>query len=175
MSNKLYLYEALELRSEYDARIAALTACFSKSESCRRGFSLVGDDDETRRPSPDFDSVAVRAAVRALEFKRRKLNSAIQKANFQTEFGFEGETVNVLEALELRKSINKQIGENCTAMSNAAYQTIIYKEGRDIVRENEISYGEARQAADTARLSFRQLNRLLRYASFTTKVDFTDE
>jgi hypothetical protein len=175
MPQKLYLYEALELRSEYDARITALNACFAESESRRRGFSLRSDDDETRKPSPDFDPVAERASVRALEFKRRKLNSAIQKANFQTEFEFEGETVNLLEALELRKSLNKRIGENCTAMSNAAYQTIIYKEGRDIVQENDIAYSEAKQTVETARLSFRQLNRLLRHASFTTEVDFIDE
>ena len=175
MSAKLYLYEALELRSEYDSRIVALTACFARSESRRHGFSLRGDDDETRKPSPDFDPAAERSAIRALEFKRRKLNSAIQKANFQTEFEFEGETVNLLEALELRKSLNKRIGENCTAMSNAAYQTVIYKEGRDIIQENDVSYSEAKQTAETARLSFRQVNRLLRNASFTTEVDFIDE
>ena len=134
-----------------------------------------GDDDETRKPSPDFDPAAERAAIRAVELKRRKLNSAIQKANFETALEVDGATVNLLEALELRKALNQQIAENCTEMSNAAYQTVIYKEGRDIVKENEISFGEAKKTLDGARLSFRELNRKLRKASLTTTVDFMDE
>ena len=175
MSAQLYLFEALELRSEYDARVAAIKGCFAESGTRRRGFSLRSDDDEMRKPSPDFEPTAERAAIRALEFKRRKLNSAIQKANFETEFEFDGATVNLLEGLEVRKSLNKQIAEHCTAMSGAAYQTVIYKEGRDIVEENEVPYSEAKKALDAARLSFRELNRRLRKASFTTMVDFMEE
>lgn len=175
MSTKLYLYEALELRAEYDARITAIKTCFAESETHRRGFSLHRDDDETRKPSPDFDPASERAAIRALEFKRRKLNSAIQKANFKTEIELGIETVNLLEALEVRKSLNKQIGENCTAMKDAAYQTVIYKEGRDIIQEHDVSYSEAKKEVEAARLAFRQLNRQLRNASFTTKVDYLDE
>ena len=58
---------------------------------------------------------------------------------------------------------------------SSAYQRVIYKEGRDIVEENEVSYKESSEKLEQARLSFRKLNRLLRKSSFETTVDFQDE
>ncbi len=52
---------------------------------------------------------------------------------------------------------------------------MIYKEGRDIVEENEISYTDAVKNLDQGRLAFRELNRKLRLASFETLADFQDE
>ena len=52
---------------------------------------------------------------------------------------------------------------------------MIYKEGRDIVEENEISYTDAVKNLEQARLAFRELNRKLRLASFETLTDFQDE
>jgi hypothetical protein len=52
---------------------------------------------------------------------------------------------------------------------------VIYKEGRDIVEENEVSYLDSIKALDDARLSFRELNRKIRLASFELQVDYLDE
>ena len=52
---------------------------------------------------------------------------------------------------------------------------MIYKEGRDIVEENEISYKDAVKNLEEARLSFRELNRKLRLTSFETLLEFQDE
>lgn len=52
---------------------------------------------------------------------------------------------------------------------------MIYKEDRDIVEENELSYPECSERLETARLAFRSLNRSLRAASFEVSVDFRDE
>ena len=40
----LYLYEALELRSEYDARIKTLKDCLPESKQNRDRFSFTRDD-----------------------------------------------------------------------------------------------------------------------------------
>jgi hypothetical protein len=175
-SNKrLYLYEALELRGEYDGRIKTLKDCLPESKQNRDRLVFRRDEGEKRRPSPDFDVADARKQLAALEFKRRKINSAIQKANFNYLIEFRGESINLNEALELRKSFNERIGELHSQAANASYQRVIYKEGRDIVEENEVSYSDSIKALDDARLSFRELNRKIRLASFELYVDFIDE
>ena len=171
----LYLYEALELRSEYDARIRTLKDCLPESKQNRDRFSFGRDDEGIRRASTDFDAVSARKELRNIEIKRRKLNSSIQKSNFNHLIDFHGESINLNEALEMRKALNEQIGELHNQVVGSSYQKVIYKEGRDIVEENEISYTDAVKNLDQGRLAFRELNRKLRLASFETLVDFQDE
>jgi len=170
----LKLYEALELRSEYAARIATIKDCIAGGESEGRR-TLWREERNKRRPSPDFDTAGERETLRALEFKQRKLNSAIQKANYETQIDIEGQKVNLLEALELRKGLNAQIAEPKAQAVDAAYQTVIYKEGRDIVETSSVPYADSRRQLDAARQSFRDLNRKLRKASFETSVAYADE
>jgi hypothetical protein len=173
--SKLVLYEALELRAEFDARIKTIKDCLPESKQNRGRFSLGMNEEGIRRPSPDFDVASARQSLRKLEFKRRKLNSAIQEANFNHAIEFEGDSINLNEALEVRKALNEQIGEYHQQVVSSAYQRVIYKEGRDIVEENEVSYRESIEKLEQARLSFRRINRLLRRSSFETTVDFQDE
>jgi len=170
----LYLYEALELRSEYDARIKTLKDCLPESKQNRDRFSF-NRDDGIRRASPDFDAVSARKELRKIEVKRRKLNSSIQKANFSHVIDFHGDSINLNEALEIRKALNEQIGELHNQVVRSSYQKVIYKEGRDIVEENEISHKDAFKNLEEARLSFRELNRKLRLASFETLLEFQDD
>ncbi len=170
----LYLYEALELRSEYDARIKTLKDCLPESKQNRDRFSFTRDDG-MRRPSPDFDVASARKDLRKIEIKRRKLNSSIQRANFNHFINFNGDSINLSEALEMRKALNEQIGEFHNQVVTSSHQKVIYKEGRDIVEENEISYADAVKNLEQARLAFRELNRKLRLASFETLADFQDE
>jgi len=170
----LYLYEALELRSEYDARIKTLKDCLPESKQNRDRFSFTRDDG-IRRPSPDFDVASARKDLRKIEIKRRKLNSSIQRANFNHFITFNGDSINLSEALEMRKALNEQIGEFHNQVVTSSYLRVIYKEGRDIVEENEISYADAVKNLEQARLAFRELNRKLRLSSFETLVDFQDE
>jgi len=171
---QLYLYEALELRSEFDARVKTLKDCLPETKQNRDRFSFTRDEG-IRRPSPDFDAVSARKKLRKLEVKRRKLNSSVQKANFSHTIDFNGDSVTLSEALEIRKALNEQIGELHDQVVRSSYQRVIYKEGRDIVEENEISYEDAVDNLEEARLSFRDLNRKLRRASFETLLEFQDE
>ena len=174
-NKKLFIYEALELRSEYDARIKTFKDTLPETRQNRDRLFFARDDDGRRRPSSDFDMAEVRRQLRKLEVKRRKLNGAIQQANFNSQVEYHGESINLNEALETRKSLNEQIGELHTQVVNSAYEKVIYKEGRDIIEANELSYASSVDDLDHARLAFRELNRKLRKASFNTFVEFTDE
>ena len=172
---KLFIYEALELRAEYDARIKTLKDTLPETRQKRDRLFFTRDDDGRRRPSPDFDMAEVRRQLRTLEVKRRKLNSAIQQANFNSLVEYRGESINLNEALEARKSLNEQIGELHTQVVDSAFEKVIYKEGRDIVEENELSYTSSVDDLDSARLAFRELNCILRKASFETRIEFADD
>ena len=174
-NSKLFLYEALELRGEYDARIDTIKECLARGSGGSGRSALWREESGKRRPSPDFDAAAERRELRDLEFKRRKLNSAIQKANYEAQIDFDGRPVNLLEALDARKALNRELAELKGQLVSAAYQTVIYKEGRDIVEESEVPYAECRGNLEKARVSFRELNRKLRRASFETNIDYRDE
>lgn len=146
----------------------------------RARFSSVAGLEEERtqeqgRPSPDFDLEAARDRLKRLELRRRKLNAAIQRVNFQHRIEHEGESMTLSEALEVRKGPNEAIGELHEQLVDSAWQRVIYKEDRDIVEENELSFAECSERLETARLAFRSLNRGLRAASFEVAVDFRDE
>lgn len=170
----LKLYEALELRSEFDARIKTLKDCLPETRE-NRGWPRPLGDGEHRRPSPDFDLDEARKGIKTLELKRRKLNGAIQEANFAHTIEHAGETIRLSEALEARKALNDAIGELHSRVTDSAWQRVIYKEDRDIVEENEASYADSVERLDAARRAFRDLNCRLRAASFEVAVDFADE
>ena len=173
--NKLHLYEALELRSEYDARIKTFKDCLPEAKQNRDRSFFSTEESVRHRPAPDFDVADVRWQLRKLEVKRRKLNSAIQLANFDKRVDFRGESINLNEALEARKELNEQIGELHEQVVNSACERIIYKEDRDIVEKNDPAYTECANDLESARLAFRNLNLKLRKASFETIVKFEDE
>ena len=167
------LYEALELRADYDARIKTLRDCLPESRQNRGLFSR--DSDSSRRPAPGSSVSGARDQLRALEWKRRKLNAAIQRANFEHRLEHEGDDLSLTEALETRKALNERLGELHTQVVDSAYERIFHKEERDIVEENELPYEDCRARLDEARGEFRRLNRRLRAASFEVEVEYADE
>ena len=124
---KLQLYEALELRAEYDARIKTLKDCLPETRQNRGRVLFSHDDEVMRRPSSDFDVSEARRELRKLETKRRKLNSAIQESNFNYKIDFSGESINLSEALETRKGLNERIGELHPQVVSSAYEKVIYR------------------------------------------------
>jgi hypothetical protein len=171
----LPLFEALELRAEYDARVQTIKDCLPETRKNRdRGF-LMRDDDSVQKPSPGFDVTEARQALKHLEFKRRKLNTAIQEANFRVTIMTEGDSVSLAEALEARKALNERIGDLHAQVRASAYQKIIYKEGRDILQESPVPYPESVGQLDDARKAFRLLNRAIRRAAYETAIHFNDE
>jgi len=171
---KLKLFEALELRAEYDARTKTLAECLPEKRE-NRGRFLYREDEVVNRPAPGFDMAKVRDEIAALEQKRRKLNAAVQETNFRNTVEIQGHTLSLAEALDLRKALNTKIGDLHAQVTGAAWERVIYKEGRDIVQESHLDYARCVADLDRARLEFRELNRKLRAASFVLEVDFRDE
>ena len=132
------LYEALELRGEYDARIKTLRDCLPEARQNRDLFSR-RDNDSSRRPAPGFSVSEARDQLRALEFKRRKLNAAIQRANFEHRVEHGGDDMSLTEALETRKALNDCLGELHTQVVDSAYERIIHKEERDNRRRQRVA------------------------------------
>ena len=168
------LYEALELRGEYDARIKTLRDCLPDSRKNRDLFSR-REDDFSRRPPAGFSVSGARDQLRALEFKRRKLNAAIQRANFEHRIEHGGDDLSLTEALDTRKALNDRLGELHTQVVDSAYERVLHKEERDIVEENELPYDDCRTRLDEGRVEFRRLNRQIRAASFEVEVEYADE
>ena len=171
----LFVYEALELRSEYDGRLQTLRACLPESRTVGRTWALSRVDADASRPAEGVDLSALRAELRTLEYKRHKLNTAIQRANFAGSVRIGDEEVSLSEALELRKAAKERVGELGTQLAGSSAARVIHKEDRDIVEQPQTPFLVVRDELDQARLEFRRLNRALRRASFEVSVEFADE
>ena len=97
------------------------------------------DEDVRQRPAAGFRVDEVRDQLNALGIKKRKLNAAIQKVNFDTQIAIRGDEMSLSEALDLRKTVNAEIGELSTQLAASAYERVVYKEERDIVEAPERS------------------------------------
>lgn len=172
--NNIYLYEALELRGEYQARLASLKALLPEKRPIKHGL-WDRDKNEHKEPAPGFEPAKVRETIRKLEYKIRKLNTAIQQVNFANMIQVEEEQMSIAEALEMRKAINNEFAGLQKILENSAYRTVIYKEERNITEEPEEDFIEVSKKIDEKRLLFRDLNRKLRAASFSIKVPYNDE
>ena len=171
-NGRLYLYEALELRREYTRRVKTLDGCLPER---RRRRGLFGSGEDSRRLAADFDPGTLRAAKRALDHKQRKLNAAIQRANYEHTIEVDGERVSLNEGLELRKSVHEHLETLSEETARASYVNVIHKEDRDIVEERDRTFQGclAELYAEFAR--WRALNRALRAATHEVVVDYRDE
>jgi len=171
----LYLYEAIELRAEYDARIKELKSLLPEGRERRDRFSFRREDDVRYVAAEGFDAQRVRDELSSLSVRKRKLNTAIQRVNFDSTVEIGTEEMSLSEALELRKSVNEMIGELSTQLKNAAYDRVVYKEERNIVEKPEVAYEDVRGTLDEKRRQFRMLNRALRATAHAVTVPFKDE
>jgi DNA repair exonuclease SbcCD ATPase subunit len=173
-TGKLYLYEALELRSVYDREIRLLGRLLKPEEGGRGAFLAVRDSAE-RRPAAGFDPDHTEVRLKRLRVKRLKLNEAIQVANFQSQIAFDGESVSLARALELRKALLQDLEELAERVQEAAYVRIIHKEERDIEklppRPFEQAYKEFQEALERLRTLVTALHR----ANHEVPVAFRDE
>ena len=170
----LYLFEAIELRAEYDARLATLNALLPENREVASAYSL-GTSAERVRPVKAFSVEAAREEIESLRTRRRKLNTAIQRANYENSIRLGEQELALAEALELRKETNQEIGELTGQLKEAAYAKVIYKEERDIVEEPKQDFATTAKKLEAKRLLFRKLNRLLRQANHAVAVNFKDE
>ncbi|MCJ7482864.1 MAG: hypothetical protein MUO31_07850 [Thermodesulfovibrionales bacterium] len=129
----LYLYEAIELRNEYDRHVELLEGLLGGESSKKRG--LFTNEDEDKEPSADFDQKETEDRLKKFQTKRVRLNQEIQKTNFETQIEYEGKKISIAEALEVRKNLLVDVKVIAARVGKSSHRRVIHKEGRDIVQE----------------------------------------
>ncbi len=127
----LHLYEAIELRSEYDRHIELLESLLGESAK-KRGF-LNSDEDEGKEAAVGFNHKEIEKNLKKLQTKRVKLNQEIQKTNFNTQIEYQGKRMGIAEALEVRKNLLEDMKAVAQRVEKSSFKRVIHKEGRDIV------------------------------------------
>lgn len=158
----LYLFEAVELRNEYDRHIKLIER-------------LLGFDDEESEPVDGFNPKELEDRLKKLKSKRIKLNQAIQLSNYETEIEYDGEKISIAEALEIRKSLiddNKILAQRVT---DSAYKRVIHKEERDIILEPKYSFVKTYDDFQNTLKRLRQLITHIHIANHQNIVKFKDE
>jgi hypothetical protein len=168
----LYLYEAIELRSEYDRHIGLLESLMGEP-SKKRG--LFKDDDEDKEPVTDFDQKKIEERLKKLQTKRVKLNQEIQKTNFDTQVEYKGEKISVAEALEIRKNLLEDIKAIAERVENSSCRRVIHKEERDIVQEPRHKFGESYKEYQNNLQQLRELVNRIHVVNHIATVNFKDE
>ena len=169
----LYLYEAIELRNEYDRHVELLEGLLGES-SKKRGF-FHNDDDEDKDSATDFNQKEIENRLKKLQTKRVKLNQEIQKTNFDAQIEYEGKEISIAEALEVRKNLLGDIKAIAARVEKSSYRRVIHKEGRDIVQEPRHKFTETYEEYQDSLRHLRLLVNLVHAANHSATVTYKDE
>jgi hypothetical protein len=170
----LYLFEAIELRKEYDRRIKLLEQLLGGEEG-KQDRLFRRSDEEKREPSADFDLGKMEENLKNIQTKRVKLNQAIQSANFESKIEYEGEMIPIAEALELRKNLISDLEVISRRVLDSAYTRVIHKEERDIVHEPRHRFKESYEDFQNRLKKLRDLVTRIHKANHAYCVKFKDE
>lgn len=173
-SGKLYLFEAIELRNDFDRRIKLLEHLVEKDQTKNERLFRHSDEEE-KQPVADFDVKELEKALEGIQLKRVKLNQAIQKANFAYQVQQNGQELSLAEALELRKKLLSDIEMLSYRIRNAAYKRVIHKEERDIVYEPKFGFIESYENFYDSLINLRQLVNQIHIVNHRAVVDFREE
>ena len=168
----LYLYEAIELRSEYDRHVELLGGLLGESS---KKHSLFHDDDDDKDPAADFNQKEIESSLKKLQTKRVKLNQEIQKTNFDTQIEYEGTGISIAEALEVRKNLLGDIKAIAARVEKSSYRRVIHKEGRDIVQEPRHKFTETYKEYQDSLQHLRRLVTQIHAANHSATVKYKDE
>ncbi|MCG2720066.1 MAG: hypothetical protein L6266_05065 [Nanoarchaeota archaeon] len=170
----LYLFEAIELRNEYDRHIKLLEKLTQGDQNKSDRF-FNNRDEEEREPASDFNQKELEEKLKRLQIKRVKLNQAIQVANFKYQIDYDGEKISIAEALEIRKNLLTDIEAISKRVINSAYKRIIHKEERDIVHKPKHPF---KQMYDSYQNNIRKIRHIvtqIHIANHRSVVNFKEE
>jgi hypothetical protein len=168
----LYLYEAIELRNEYDRHVELLEGLIGEP-SKQRG--LFHDNDEDKDSAADFNQKEIEDRLKKLKTKLVKLNQEIQKTNFDTQIEYEGTEISIAEALEVRKNLLDDIKSIAERVERSSYRRVIYKEGRDLVQEPRHKFTETYKEYQDSLRHLRHLVIHVHAANHSATVNYKDE
>jgi hypothetical protein len=174
LKEDLYLFEALELRTEYDRKIALLKSILGSSESSRDIFSIRSEADK-KDFDDDFDLKKSEQELKGLETRRVKLNQAIQATNFTATLAFKDSTIPLAEALEVRKGLLNDIEALGSKVKKSVFKEIVHKEERDIVHRPRYRFGETYREYGEKLEDLRTLNSSIHRWNHSVTVTFKDE
>jgi len=170
----LYLFEAIELRHEYDRHIKLIENLLGESGS-RRERLFRSSEEEEREPAADFDPDELEQRLKKVQTKRIKLNQVIQKANFDIRVDCDGEKISIAEGLEIRKKLLADQEALSQRVLSSAYKRIIHKEERDIVREPTQPFRKSYEEFQDNLKKLRHLVTQIHIANHANTVKFKDE
>ena len=168
----LHLYEAIELRNEYDRHIGLLQSLLGEY-SKRRG--LFKDDEEEKEPATDFDLRVTEEMLKKLQTKRVKLNQKIQETNYEIKIDCEGESISIAEALVLRKNLISYISTVAARVEKSSYRRVIHKEERDIYQEPRHKFDETYKEYRKCLQQLRRMVNQIHAVNHTATVKFKDK
>lgn len=173
----LYLFEAVELRNEYDRHIKLIENLLGLEESQSKEMRFYRDTTgvEEKEPAAGFNPKELEEKLKKLQTKRIKLNQAIQMANFETEIDYNGEKISIAEALEIRKNLLADIKAIAQRITDSAYKRIIHKEERDIVHEPKHSFPKTYEDFQNNLTKLRQIINQTHMVNHQSTVNFKDE
>jgi len=177
----LYLFEALELRNEYDRHIGLVKKLLGV-----KSYQSNGEEEYYRQPVPKsfdvenkpadgFDPKALELKLKKLETKRLKLNMAIQSENFASQIDFNGEEICITEALEIRKKLQSSFDEKSKCVTDSAYKQLIHKEKRDIEHCSKHAFCETYDEFQESLVQLRRLTNKIHLINHASAVAFKDE
>jgi len=169
----LYLYEAIELRNEYNSHIELLEGLLGEP-SKKRGFYDNNDDDD-KDLAADFHQKEIENRLKELQTKRVKLNQEIQKTNFDARIEYEGTEISIAESLEVRKNLLGDIKAVDSRVKKSSFRRVIHKEGRDIVQEPRHKFTETYKEYQDSLRHLRSLVNQIHAANHSATVNYKDE
>ena len=170
----LYLFEAIELRNEYDRHIKLLENLLGDDQAKGDRFFQKGNEEE-KEAAADFNQKELEEKLKKLQTKRVKLNQEIQMANFKVQIDYNGEKISIAEALEIRKNLladNEAISQRALG---SAYKRIIHKEERDIVHEPKHSFKKTYEDFQNNLKKLRHVITQIHVVNHENIVNFKDE
>ena len=174
LKKDLFLFQALELRNNFDRKISMLKSIFETTGSGRDFFSVRSEMD--RKDFDDaFDFKQVEKDIKLLETKRVKLNQAVQIENFTKTLQFKGADISIAEALDVKKGLLSDIEALSGKVRKSAFKEIVHKEERDIVHRPKFTFNETYKDYCVKLLELRTLNDAIHIVNHSVTVKFKDE
>lgn len=163
------LFEALDLRADYDARIRTIRRCAEGAESKPVGRDAGPGAGDGAGGGGCFVPVKLRQSQMELERRRDALDDAIRAANLSHVVVFRGRRMTLGEAFALRGELSRAIGELEAVVVRHVRRAGSAAEARPMPPAHGFSPACVGQL-DEARRAFRALNRLLWNAAYAVQV-----
>lgn len=171
-SGKLFIFEAIELRNQYDANISILKDLLDQKITNNYGITLSHDEQDCEYR---FDEKQMQIELKKLQTKRVILNQAIQVANLKTIIEYDNEEISLTNALEIKKNMFKELFYLKRLLFELGYKKTTHKEYRDVVYEPPESFDKKFSEYLEMLKNQKKLKNSIHIANHQNLVNFRDK